>query len=175
MDDVLGVERLRKLGATQDDVCAEVASNAKQRFALRTDEEGRLYIRANQGHSIPVPGLELRPIESAELFPTVVHGTYRRHLDAILSSGGLSPMGRMHVHFARGLPDESGVISGMRHSCDVLIYLDLAAAMRDGVPFFVSANEVILSPGAGEPPLVASRYFSRIVDARTGDEISLDR
>ncbi|CAN0420353.1 unnamed protein product, partial [Ectocarpus sp. 13 AM-2016] len=42
-------------------------------------------------------------------------------------------MNRTHIHFAAGLPGESGVISGMRKACKVLIYVDVAAAMSDGV------------------------------------------
>ncbi len=36
-------------------------------------------------------------------------------------------MDRTHIHFAAGLPGESGVISGMRRSCKV-IYVRLVSA-----------------------------------------------
>ncbi|CAN0056248.1 unnamed protein product, partial [Sphacelaria rigidula] len=53
-------------------------------------------------------------------------------------------MNRTHIHFATGLPGDNGVISGMRAGCKVLIYVDVAAAMADGIRFFRSTNNVIL-------------------------------
>ncbi len=35
----------------------------------------------------------------------------------------------------------------MRKTAEVYIYVDLAAALRDGLLFFVSENKVLLSPG----------------------------
>ena len=100
-------------------------------------------IRANQGHSLKVEddGL-LKPITKEDLPETAVHGTTHSAWPLIVASGGLKPMGRNHVHFASGLPagftslvntdqDVSApVISGMRKSSTVLIFLDLAKAME---------------------------------------------
>jgi len=41
-------------GYTIEDVKRIVKSNDKQRFSLEEDQDGRLKIRANQGHSIEV-------------------------------------------------------------------------------------------------------------------------
>lgn len=67
----------------------------------------------------------------------VIHGTDRGALDRILQSGGLNRMSRNHIHFSKGLPGDSGVISGMRKGCQVCIYIDLEAAMagRSGCQF----------------------------------------
>ena len=64
-------------------------------------------------------------------------------------------MTRNHIHFAKGLPGEDGVISGMRSSCDVLIYMDAKKCLDSDIPFFESANGVLLSPGneKGQIPL----------------------
>ena len=35
----------------------------------------------------------------------------------------------------------------MRKTCEVLVYIDLARCLADGLPFVLSANEVILSTG----------------------------
>ena len=35
----------------------------------------------------------------------------------------------------------------MRSSCDVALRIDVARAMRDGVPFYVAASGTILTPG----------------------------
>ena len=39
-------------------------------------------------------------------------------------------MNRTHIHFAPGLPKESGVISGMRASAQVYIYIDMEKALK---------------------------------------------
>lgn len=58
----------------------------------------------------------------------MVHGTYYRHWDQIKQQG-LSRMHRRHIHFSPGLPGDDGVISGMRSSCQIYIYIDLAKAL----------------------------------------------
>lgn len=35
----------------------------------------------------------------------------------------------------------------MLYDCEVAMYLDLRQAIDDGIPFFTSANQVILTPG----------------------------
>ena len=142
-------------------------------------------IRANQGHSIKVDEdglLESITIDS-ELPSTVVHGTTTKAWPLILSSGGLKKMTRNHVHFAPGLPagfkslaeaaatgDEvkkEPVISGMRNSSSVLIYIDIKAALEGGIKFWRSANGVILSEG-NEKGLVPVEYFRRVEERRAG-------
>jgi 2'-phosphotransferase len=76
-------------------------------------------------------------------------------------------MTRKHVHFAAGLATDSRVVSGMRKSCDVFVHLDAAAALADRMPFFLSSNGVILSPGIDG--LIPPRYFARVVDKAGND------
>ena len=45
---------------------------------------------------------------------------------------GLKRMARNHIHFAAGEQSSSGVISGMRYSVEVKIYIDVARALEDG-------------------------------------------
>ncbi|KAH3764080.1 tRNA 2'-phosphotransferase 1 [Pelomyxa schiedti] len=104
--------------------------------------EGQVYIRANQGHSFEVPELSLTCITDASKYPIVVHGTYKQHWDAIKATG-LSKMGRNHVHCAKGLCGDN-VISGMRTSCEVYIFINLEQALSEGLRFFESANGVVL-------------------------------
>ncbi|TPP61478.1 tRNA phosphotransferase 1 [Fasciola gigantica] len=159
LDDVL---RLRDFnGITEADVQRVVENNNKQRFELSVDDaSGRQQIRAFQGHSVKVEGLDLIPITDASEYPLVVHGTYWRNWDRI-RQGGLSRMNRTHIHFAPGEIGESGVISGMRNSVEVLIYVDLAAALRDGYRFFLSPNRVILTEGNADGYL-PSKYFTKV-------------
>lgn len=106
----------------------------------------------------------LRRMTLADLvdFPVVVHGTTTKAWTAI-QAHGLSRMTRLHIHFATGLPGASGLISGMRHSCDVFIHLDLARALADDLRFYVSTNKVLLSPG-NEDGFILPQYFSCVHD-----------
>ena len=35
----------------------------------------------------------------------------------------------------------------MRTSCDIIIEIDMEAAIKDGIPFYISSNNVILTEG----------------------------
>lgn len=163
---------LAKVKATREEVLSVVENNDKQRFSIIT-REGKEYIRANQGHTIDVPDLELKRIKSVEDIPKpehmhearVVHGTYIKAWK-LIRKGGLSRMERNHIHFAIGTPGETHVISGMRSSAQVLIYIDMAKALADGLEFFISANNVVLSPGNREGA-IPPEYFRAVLDAES--------
>ena len=99
------------------------------------------YIRANQGHSIPVE-LDLKELTDPDLI--AYHGTTNEAWN-IIQYEGLNKMGRQHIHLAKGLPGE--VKSGMRHDSEVIIQINVADAMKAGIRFFESDNGVILSEG----------------------------
>ena len=67
-------------------------------------------------------------------------------------------MKRNHIHFAVGLPGDNQIISGARHNCEVFIFIDIENAMNDGIKFFVSENNVVLS--AGLNGFISPIYFS---------------
>ncbi|XP_020491400.2 tRNA 2'-phosphotransferase 1 [Labrus bergylta] len=147
-----------------EDVQRVVATNDKQRFKLRPHpEDGRLQIRASQGHSVQVVDLELKPIlaGSPDCPAEAVHGSYLRNWNSIKQQG-LSRMQRTHIHLAPGLPGEDGVISGMRRDCDLAVYIDVPKALADGIEFFWSENGVLLTAGNTEGKLLP-KYFSRAV------------
>ncbi|GAA5854961.1 hypothetical protein JCM3766R1_005808 [Sporobolomyces carnicolor] len=142
-----------------------VRDNAKQRFTMRSEPTGpegdeELWIRANQGHSVKVEALELKPVEKADDVPTMVHGSYYR-LWPQIEKEGLKVMTRNHVHCAVGLHGDEGVTSGMRANCDLFIYLDVPALLSDGIPIFTSSNQVVLT--SGRDGVVAPKYFDKVV------------
>jgi 2'-phosphotransferase len=98
--------------------------------------------------------------------PCIVHGTYLEAWHSIRDEG-LKKMNRTHIHFAAGMPKQDGVISGMRKSCTVYIYLDVskcASAAESGViVFFTSDNGVILTDGVDG--VLPTEYFSNVVDS----------
>ncbi|KAJ3107170.1 tRNA 2'-phosphotransferase 1 [Phlyctochytrium bullatum] len=166
-----------------EEIQAVVQNNDKQRFALLEEPPGQWWVKANQGHSIEEfsdassrkVDVDLEEITDPNDIPTVVHGTFFSKWKLIQTSG-LKTMGRTHIHFAAGLPGETGVISGMRQACDVLIYIDAEAAMKgqkkeltsplltgekDGIKFFRSANNVILCPTTIPPS-----YFKSVIDRK---------
>lgn len=154
---------------TVEDIKEAVRRDNKQRFSL-LEENGKLLIRANQGHSIKAVTSEslLKPILSADEIPVCVHGTYRKNLESILQSG-LKRMERLHIHFACGLPTDGEVISGMllfcedpsmRKNINILIFLDVRKALQDGMKLYISDNKVILTEGFDG--VVPPEYFEKI-------------
>ncbi|KAJ8282839.1 hypothetical protein COCON_G00053580 [Conger conger] len=162
VEDLLSHHQFRSFSL--EDVERVVANNDKQRFKLRPHpEDGRLQIRANQGHTVQVAELELRAIQldDPECPQEAVHGTYLQNWPSIRSQG-LRRMKRTHIHLAPGLPGDGGVISGMRMNCDLVIYIDVRKALTDGIPFYWSENRVVLTPGDSGGAL-APKYFTRAV------------
>lgn len=193
--DLLARPKLAKLECDFDALRAIVANNDKQRFTLLFEPEGcqdpeqataatiqsvsepssssagsslgtngTWWIRANQGHSLKVEELDLTPVTSAAEIPIAVHGTDMSAWNHIKNEG-LSKMARNHIHMAKGLSDDKTVISGMRKNSTVFIFVNVEAAMAEGIQFGVSANGVILSPGNTEgyiPPHLFQRVIGRI-------------
>ncbi|XP_063426030.1 uncharacterized protein LOC134709824 [Mytilus trossulus] len=157
-----------------DDVKRIVETNDKKRFHMEPDKEtGKMKIRANQGHSIEVQDLELKPLLSAKDISMVIHGTYYNSWEKIKNTG-LSRMNRNHIHFAAGEPGENGVISGMRQSCEVMIFINLEAALKDGFKFFRSANNVILCAG-NDDGVIPPKYFVEAVQRNPRQRLDFDQ
>lgn len=165
LEDLLAHPQFRSYSV--DDVKRVVETNDKQRFKLQPhSENGRLQIRANQGHSVQVEDLELKPVlaGSSDCPSEAVHGSYLRNWSSI-QQHGLSRMKRSHIHLASGFPGEEGVISGMRKDCDLAIFIDVTKALSDGIQFFWSDNGVLLTTGDTEGKLLP-KYFSRALRLR---------
>ena len=142
------------------DVIEAVRQDGKQRMSLR-GEGVHMEIRANQGHAMEGIHVEAlcEKISSPDDLPVAglaVHGTYLKFIDPI-KSDGLKPMGRNGVHFATQEMGSDSMISGMRKSAQVLIYLDVEKALDEGLPLYLSSNKVLLCPQTVPP-----RFFKRI-------------
>lgn len=135
-----------------------VQESDKQRFTLQERMDG-WYIRANQGHSEEVAtqladDMMLKRIVNP--MDGVFHGTYTKFLPSI-EKDGLNRMSRKHIHMAKS----RNAISGQRATCDLLIYIDMATAMADGIIFYESDNGVVLTEGTDG--VLHSKYFKSIV------------
>ena len=125
--DVLKLPRFAGYSSSQ--VEQVVKLNDKQRFSLRTnDDDGKLQIRANQGHTVEGIEPDLKKLSAPFEVETVVHGTYLKNWKSI-QENGLNRMKRNHIHLAKGLLGENGVISGMRPDCNVHIYVHIPTAI----------------------------------------------
>lgn len=133
-----------KHGLNMNLVMEIVQKCPKQRFGLKKQED-RWFIRANQGHSHHI-GDKMdsdRLLKRLELpLEGVFHGTYKKHFSSI-QKNGLQRMNRKHIHFAK----KKNAVSGKRHDCDLLVFVDMKKAMEDGILFYESQNGVILTEG----------------------------
>ncbi|KXN65869.1 phosphotransferase KptA/Tpt1 [Conidiobolus coronatus NRRL 28638] len=168
-----------------DEIVKVVKDNEKNRFKLsrnpsdeskteenlleNSDEVNYWFIKANQGHSIQIENLELTPILNHSDFPTIIHGTYEDKWE-LIKTQGLNRMSRNHIHFSIGLPGDGEVISGMRTSCKVLIYINLKKAIEDKIPFYISSNKVVLCPGILNTGILTPEYFEKVV-SKSGIEL----
>ncbi|ETS80647.1 hypothetical protein PFICI_08176 [Pestalotiopsis fici W106-1] len=194
LDKVLQWSRIRSLKPSFAEIKTAVADNAKQRFSMKpidgsddpdSTNPADWLIRANQGHSIKLDSEGLHTpitLEAGNIPDVVVHGTYFAFWPQIVNSGGLKKMGRTHVHFGTGLPEDgngngqvhdaedenkenaakknakSKVISGMRNDAEVLVFVDVAKSLEDGdMKWWLSSNGVVLTEG-NEDGVVPMKY-----------------
>lgn len=131
-----------------------------------------MLIRAVNGHSMSVvcDDLLLDRITLDTVPPVCIHGTYRKHFRAICSAGLQAGGGkgiRRHIHFQPFEPGDRRCLSSMRANSEVAIYSNLKQAVQDGIPFYFTRNDVIVSPG----PL-PSTYFIKARDLVTHMQMS---
>ncbi|GMG13311.1 hypothetical protein B5S30_g5202 [[Candida] boidinii] len=228
LSDVMKHKYLKSVKATYDEVFEIVNNNDKKRFKIinksgdNDDDDDECtqfspqfseyyYISALQGHSINKIEKTFNMVEftadDVDFPKEIIHGTFKKNLELILKSGGLSKMKRNHIHFTSGLPewlielrrkprpssnsednnnkdndnnnkDGEKIISGMRKTCNVLIYLDVEKLKNsekednndDKLKFYKSDNGVILSPGDANG-FINKKYFKKITD-QYGTEIT---
>jgi len=152
---------------SSEEPVVETSSSGK----ITNDKRDAIWlIKARQGHSIKTVELELKSIKSDSDIPTriAVHGTNRKAWE-IIAKEGLSKMKRNHIHLAQNVVGE-GVISGMRHSAKILIYIDVQKALDAGIEFWFSENGVVLTEG-DHRGILTQKFFRKVVDVSTGKEL----
>lgn len=163
-DGYIGVDRMCKmLACTRADIERCVLSNDKKRLELSSCGTR---IRAVQGHSIPVKIETMQEICDFRKYSTldpatnrweVFHGTSRTRLGGVPSvvlERGLSRMTRNHIHMV-----SSRSSSRILDWYDIIVTIDIFAAMVSGIKFYISTNDVILSPG-DESGVIPFRFLT---------------
>lgn len=112
-----------------------VETSDKQRFSI-SDCGG--FVRANQGHSIPVD-LNLEPVEPPEL---LYHGTATRFVESIFQQG-LKKQRRQHVHLSA--TRETALAVGRRHGKPMILRVRAKEMHQCGHSFYQSRNGVWLT------------------------------
>ena len=76
-------------------------------------------------------------------------------------------MTRNHIHCSTGTP-EDGVVSGMRKDAELLIEIDVEKSLEDGIKWWKSDNEVLLTEGSEGDGVLSTAYF-KLVKGRRED------
>ena len=140
------------------DIIKNIVSNdTKQRFDLVIIND-EFFIRANQGHSLEIGYL----IDDSIAFTKIVepydfcfHGTHAKYIDSI-NVNGLSRCSRKHIHMVTELI-RGKQLSGFKQVSNIIICIDMKRCIDDGMIFYISKNNVILTEGfAG---IIPPMYF----------------
>lgn len=75
---------------------------------------------------------------------------------------------------AVGMPEDKNVTSGMRMSSDIIVEIDGALALKDGIKFLRSKNNVILSGGKGPAGAIPPAYFRNVWFKKAGVKTAFD-
>lgn len=131
------LEKMQAFGKAMDLETLEevVANNNKKRFAFNAD---KTMIRANQGHSIDID-LGYQPATPPA---SLYHGTAKKYIESIMRSG-IQKRQRHHVHLSADLATAKSV--GSRHGNPVILIIDTARMLADGISFYKSENDVWLT------------------------------
>jgi 2'-phosphotransferase len=145
---------------TIDKLINIVDTNSKKRLEL-INNNNKYYIRAVQGHNKVVGSLINNDIAFELIVKPLnycIHGTERQYIESI-KKNGLNRMSRKHIHFVSEI-NENKQTSGYKNKSDVLIFIDMNKCMDDGIKFYKSKNNVILSEGING--IILPKYFKSI-------------
>lgn len=132
-----------------------VNSSEKKRFKIQ-EENGELWIKALYGHSINLD-LPLTELKSEEI-DFVIHPIYEDSWAK--ARKGLQKDERRYIHFRLSEDDVD-----IRYQ--VMIYIDIKKAMKDGIKFYKMENGSVVSEGLNG--FISSDYFVKVCDAMHGE------
>jgi 2'-phosphotransferase len=151
-DGYVYIEDLLKLNIFKNSIdnktINEVVVNNKERFEIKVIDE-LYYLRCRDGHSIKdvIDDDLLYTKLNIKNIPTdliVYHITYTSCIDNIISSEGLNKMKRNHIYMYK---DIKNIKNGSRKIHDVIITVDIIKAMMEGIVFYISSSNVVVTKG----------------------------
>lgn len=134
-----------------------------KRFELKQESDGNHYIRAVYGHSTPAVDYDatenMRLITDPQEFPLVIrHMEKSKWLKCDVEKKGIEIM---NMPFAIEYPADDYYEKVQNKVNYVVVEIDIAAAMDDGMKFFISeAENYILTPRING--VVLPKYFKKV-------------
>jgi len=146
---------------TEDKIRQIVSNDSEQIFSIKQHKERGLLIGIKDTSTITYTYQkhEKMPLERFDKSWTLCHGTYFQNLKYILSEG-LSCMHREFIHLSR-TDSITGEKNGLRNDYDCLIYINIQTAINDGIVFYLTPDNVILTTGV--EGFLTREYFHKIV------------
>ena len=150
-----------------DGIVAGLGGRNKFRFGRGADGVTHL-LRSTHGHSREL-GVEedALPVDEEVLY--VAHGTSMEDARDIVVNG-LNRCARLHIHFHPC--DVAGKLADspqMRHGARVVIVVSAAHAREEGLIFYRSSNNVILS--SGEHGIIPPRFIRRAIRYTSSEKL----
>lgn len=128
LDTLLQLPQFR--GFSVEDVQRVIDTNGKQRFALQPgDPKSGPLFRANQGHSLQVPELELNTTDPV---PGAGPWNFPEALAIHPAARAVLPGKDAHLPGLR-IAGDPGVVSGMRLNYEVAVFVDGPRALAEGI------------------------------------------
>ncbi|CAG0919257.1 unnamed protein product [Notodromas monacha] len=145
-----------------EDIKVIVEKDKIRRFHLRKNRAGAYEIRANHGHKFPLENLKLSPMLSKKGIPgEFVYGTSKFKWKTIKSEGIRPLENRNHIFLwlvglkAENPEIEKEEIIRIKPYWEIMIYVDIEAALKSGTRFFKSPNGLCMSPDTIKPDFFA--------------------
>ena len=122
------------------------------------------YVRASHGHSIRNID-DARILEEVTDASTVIDAAYgigHKQWETVRTAG-LKCGTRNHLHISTRDSKSGYIIGKPGGDADVVVFINVARAIADGVKFYMASNGVILTRGVDEKGELPIRYFTRAV------------
>ena len=122
-------------GYTFEEIQHIVDTNNKKRFEFNED---KTKIRARQGHNVNVN------VDLTEKLPPDIlyHGTSFKYIKSIKGIG-ITSQSRLYVHLSDNI--ETAFNVGKRHGDPIVLTINCASMVKDGIKFYLSNNNVWLT------------------------------
>ena len=168
VDDLVQVRSLRSRNLARSDI-VELAKNKDKERLQVCKRNGLQRVRAIQGHSLANlvdDDAYTRLDVNAHSIPDVVyHGTMRANVDDIYDKG-LIPGGgggsRLHVHMVAALRARGRETPGLRGGSEVAVEVHIRKAMKEGLEFYLTDNNVYLTRG-NDRGCLPVRYLGKAI------------